>query len=122
MSDDMVDRSVIRRNKPCWHKLEEVQSAAVNDILMIENASYLILKRHFGHLPCYGDMIHLFHRTAMNTFIGQSLDYQIELDGVTEFTMMKHICISNYKTSHFAFYTPIALPMMLTGYVTDSQI
>lgn len=117
MSDDMIDCSLIRRNKPCWYKVDGVRSVAVNDLLMIENACYLILKRFFSHLPCYANMIHLFHSTAMNTFIGQSLDYQISNDGVTQFTMEKHICMSNYKTSHFAFYAPIALPMMLAGYV-----
>lgn len=116
MSDDMVDRSLIRRNKPCWYKIDGVGSMAVNDILMIENACYIILKRYFGHFHCYLDMIHLFHTTAMHTFIGQSLDHQMAEQDVTHFTMEKHVCIANYKTSHFAFYTPIALPMMLAGY------
>lgn len=115
MSDDMVDCSQIRRSKPCWHKLEGVQSVAVNDILMIENACYITLKRFFGHLPCYTSMFQLLHKTAMNTFIGQSLDFQLSRDGVKRFSMKRHICMSNYKTSHFAFYTPIAMPLLLAG-------
>ncbi|XP_055309726.1 farnesyl pyrophosphate synthase-like [Sitodiplosis mosellana] len=116
MSDDIIDRSQIRRNRLCWYKLDDVQSIAVNDILMIENGCYFILKRFFSHLSCYTNMFELFHETAMNTFVGQSLDFQIANDGIEHFSMDKHISMSNHKTSHFAFYTPIALPMLLAGY------
>lgn len=115
MSDDMIDRSEIRRNRPCWYKVNDVKSIAVNDILMIENGCYHILKRFFGHLPCYINLFQLLHESALNTFIGQSLDFQIANNGIEQFSMEKHICISNYKTAHFAFYTPIALPMLLIG-------
>lgn len=115
MSDDIVDRSEIRRGKPCWYKLNDVQSSAINDILMIENGCYLLLKRSFGHLPCYPSLFELFHETALTTFIGQSVDFQIAQTGVTQFTMDKHISMSNYKTSHSAFYAPVALPMILAG-------
>lgn len=115
MSDDMIDCSQIRRNRTCWYKVDDVKSIAVNDILMIENGCYLILKRFFGHLPCYTNLFQLFHETSMNTFIGQSLDFQIADAGIERFSTEKHITISNYKTAHFAFYAPIALPMMLAG-------
>lgn len=117
MSDDIIDNSDIRRDKPCWYRLNDVQSIAINDILMIENGCYYILKRAFGHLPCYPNMFELLHKTAMNTFIGQSLDLHMSKADVIEFSMEKHRCISNYKTSFFAFYTPIALPIILAGYV-----
>lgn len=96
--------------------LDDVQSIAVNDIQMIENGCYFLLKRFFSHLPCYTKMFELFHETAMNTFVGQSFDFQIASAGIERFSMDKHISMSNYKTSHFAFYTPIALPLLLAGY------
>ncbi|XP_031630990.1 farnesyl pyrophosphate synthase-like [Contarinia nasturtii] len=116
MSDDMIDCSQIRRNKPCWYMLDDVKSVAVNDVFMIENGCYLLLRKFFGHLPCYQSLFELLHETAMNTFIGQSLDYQIGNGNIEQFSIEKHISISNYKTGHFAFYTPIALPMLLAGY------
>lgn len=115
MSDDIIDGSQIRRNKPCWYILDDVKSIAVNDVFMLENGCYLLLKKFFGHLSCYPSMFQLLHETAMKTFIGQSLDFQIGNGDVTQFSIEKHICISNYKTSHFAFYTPIAMSMLLAG-------
>lgn len=111
----MVDRSTVRRNKPCWYMVEDVQTVAVNDSLLIENACYHLLKLSFGHLPCYARMVDMFHETAMTTFIGQSADFLIAKTGITEFTMEKHVTMSNYKTSHTAFYAPVALPMILAG-------
>lgn len=115
MTDDMIDCSDIRRNKLCWHKLDNVQSVAVNDSLMIENSLYILLKQYFSHLSCYIDLFELFHETTMMTTIGQSMDFQISRNGVLEFTMDRHRCISDHKTSHFAFYTPIASSMLLAG-------
>lgn len=115
MSDDIVDCSQIRRNQPCWYKLEDVNTVAINDILMIENACYQLLKKSFGHLPCYPILFELFHETATYTFIGQSHDFQLAKAGIETFTMNEHKSMSDYKTSHSAFYAPIALPMILAG-------
>lgn len=115
MSDDILDQSEVRRGKPCWYKVEEVASNAVNDILLLENGCYWLLKRFFGHLPCYPSLFEMFHEAAFQTFIGQTMDFQIAQAGVTQFTMDKHILMSYHKTSHAAFYAPIALPMILAG-------
>lgn len=116
-----MDCSEIRRGKPCWYKVSDVKSIAVNDILMIENGCYHLLKRFFGHLPCYVNLIELMHKTSLATFIGQSLDFQLSNTAdVTQFTMKKHRCMTDCKTSHFAFYTPIALPMILAGCVDEA--
>lgn len=120
MADDMIDCSKIRRNKPCWHRLANVKSVAVNDSMMIENALYVLLKKHFSHLSCYVDLFELLHETTMMTTIGQSMDFLISREGVSQFTMDKHKCITDHKTSHFAFYTPLAASMLLAGY-NDQQ-
>lgn len=115
-ADDIIDCSDIRRDKPCWYKLPNVESVAVNDILMMESGCYKLLKRYFGHLPCYVDLFEMLHSTAFTTFIGQSLDFQeSNACDVTQFTMSKHKCMTDCKTSHSAFYAPIALPMILAG-------
>lgn len=112
----MIDLSDIRRDKLCWYKVSDVQSVAVNDVLMIENGCYHLLKRFFGHLPCYVELFELLHQSAQTTFIGQSLDFQLSnACDVTQFTMKKHKCMSDCKTSYFAFYTPVALSMILAG-------
>lgn len=77
------------------------------------------MKRYFGHLPCYVHLVDLMHKTAQTTFIGQSLDFQLSNTDVTQFTLKKYKCMVDCKTSHFAFYTPIALPMILAGWVPN---
>lgn len=116
MSDDILDQSEMRRGKPCWYKVKEVASNAVNDILLLENGCYWLLKRFFGHLHCYPKLFEMFHEAGFQTFIGQTMDFQMAQAGVTQFTMDNYILMSYHKTSHAAFYAPIALPMILAGY------
>lgn len=85
--DDIVDGSEIRRGKLCWHKLNDVGTIAINDIMMFSNRAHLILKRYFGHLPCYVDMINLLHEITMISYMGESLDILLMKKGVTHFTM-----------------------------------
>ncbi|EDX06609.1 GD25915 [Drosophila simulans] len=74
ISDDVMDNSTTRRGQPCWHKVENVGLTAINDALMIENAMYAILKKHFSHLDCYVALMELFHEITYITTCGQSLD------------------------------------------------
>lgn len=115
MADDIIDCSEMRRNKLCWYKVKNVESIAINDVMMIENSVYFILKKHFSHLPCYMNFVELFHETTLTTTIGQSLDFQVASHGVTAFKMNLHKSLSDYKTSHFGFYFPLALAILLNG-------
>lgn len=115
----MIDCGNIRRNKLCWYKLDQVQSVAINDTVMIENAVYVLLKKYFSHLPCYPQLFELMHETFIMTAIGQSLDFQISKQTVAEYTMAKHRTIADHKTSHFAFYAPTAASLILTGKYND---
>ena len=35
VADDMMDASVTRRGGPCWYKLPEVQTIAINDAFLL---------------------------------------------------------------------------------------
>lgn len=107
--DDIIDGSEMRRNQLCWYKMENVDALAINDAMMIENGVYYILKKYASHMPNYANIMELFHETTMATTIGQLLDMKLVSAGVTKFTMDLHQSLSNHKTSHFAFYFPIAL-------------
>ncbi|XP_031621837.1 farnesyl pyrophosphate synthase-like [Contarinia nasturtii] len=121
MADDIIDCSKIRHNKPCWHTLNNVKSIAVNDVLMIENGCYLLLKEFFGHFSCYPRMFELFQESTMNAYIGQSLDFQIGNGDIAQFSNEKYICITNYKTAALLLYVPIALPMIFAGYENEQM-
>lgn len=105
----------MRHGKPCWYKVDDVKWIATNDILCFENGCYQLLKRHFNHLPCYVNMVELMHESELSACIGQSLDSQMSNNDVTQFTLKKYRCLTDYKTSLFTVYMPLALSMMLTG-------
>lgn len=47
MTDDILDNAQRRRNKICWYRHKDVKLLAVNDIMMVQNAGSLVLKRFF---------------------------------------------------------------------------
>ena len=59
MADDIADRDMFRRGKPCWYRRPEVGPAAVNDVLLLDNCIYQLLKRHFRNSPYYTSIIDL---------------------------------------------------------------
>lgn len=106
----------MRRNQLCWYNEKNAGKLAVNDAMMIENGLYYILKKYANKLPYYVDIIELFHETSLATSVGQLLDLKLVSGGVSKFTMDLHKSLSDHKTSHFAFYFPIALAALSYGY------
>lgn len=117
MTDDMLDSAQRRRNKTCWYRHKNAQSLAVNDIMMVQNACYLVLERFFGHLPCYSSMIQTMHDTSMVTMMGQSSDILIRKSGVSNFTLEKLKSVVIAKFTCYA-HAPVVLPMLFAGYVS----
>ncbi|EDV35564.1 uncharacterized protein Dana_GF12410 [Drosophila ananassae] len=116
ISDDVMDNSTTRRGQLCWHKVEGVGLTAINDALMIENAMYAILKKHFSHLDCYVALMELFHEITYITTCGQSLDQLNSNRNVSEFTMENYKAIVENKTAYYTFYLPFAVALHLAGY------
>lgn len=118
MCDDMLDFGRKRRGKTCWYRHEDAKLLAVNDIMMVQNACYLVLKRFFGHLPCYLNMIQTMNEISFLTMMGQSNDILMrQRCGVSNFTLEKLKCVINAKGSYCFLYTPFILPMLFTGCV-----
>lgn len=87
INDDIMDNSSIRRGQTCWHKLKGVGLIALNDALMIESAIYILLKKYFGHMECYVDLMELFRDATFITTCGPSLDLLNANKSVTSFNM-----------------------------------
>lgn len=115
ITDDIVDRSNIRRNKPCWYKLKNVGWQAVNDAILIENSVYIILKKYFLNIPNYVDLIELFRETTYMTALGQTIDCDSAHKGIEHFSIRAHKYASFYKNAHLGFYAPIAASMIFCG-------
>jgi farnesyl diphosphate synthase len=63
--DDIMDRSVTRRGRPCWYLYENLGTAAVNDGVLLENGLYQLLTRYFRDKPYYVHVFELFHDVSL---------------------------------------------------------
>lgn len=123
VADDVMDRSVTRRGRPCWYKLDGVKEIAVNDAFILESCVFRLLRLRFRGRNMYVPLMELFHDVTLQTEIGQLLDLTSQpIDGepdLTRFTARRHAMIVKYKTAFYSFYLPIACSMILSDITND---
>ena len=109
--DDIMDKSTIRRGKPCWHLVPSVGLAnAVNDGLFLENAVFALVRRCVPvdrRLAVY----ELINQTVLRTVVGQNLD--VSSIAVADFTADRYNAIIKSKTAFYSFWLPVALGCVL---------
>ena len=111
--DDVMDNSVLRRGKPCWHLCPGVGIAnAVNDGLFLENAVFAALRLLVPVDKRLG-VLELVNETVMRTLVGQNLD--VSTLGVDDFHPDRYKAIIRSKTSFYSFWLPIALGYHLSN-------
>ncbi|XP_015189997.1 PREDICTED: farnesyl pyrophosphate synthase isoform X2 [Polistes dominula] len=117
--DDIQDKSLVRRNQPCWYLNNGIGLAAINDGLMLENAVYQLLEMHFKGKDCYIDLMEIFRKVTMKTLMGQNLDMLSTNYGkkpnLNLFTMDRYNSIVKYKTAYYSFVLPIKAAMYFVG-------
>lgn len=123
VADDIMDDSHTRRGQPCFFRVPEIGLNAINDSLILETMIYRLLHVKFSDSPQYNRLVALFRDIAYTTEIGQLLDLtsqpkdRLDLSLFTEDALAR---IYRYKTSHYTFYLPVALGMVLAD-VTDPK-
>ena len=113
--------TVTRRGQPCWYKQGDVKMNAINDGLVLECQIYSMLKRHCKGLPCYAELLEMFHDVTYQTASGQLIDLITAPIGVvdlTKYTEEAYMRIVTYMTAFYTFYLPAASAMHLSG-ITD---
>ena len=118
VADDIMDKSITRRGQPCWYLQPHVGMVAINDGILLENFIFYVLKKHFSSLPCYVNLMELFHEVTLQTAHGQLLDTTTAPIGTVDlsrYTMEAYDRIVLYKTAYYTFYLPIACGMRLSG-------
>ena len=120
VSDDIMDKSTMRRGQPAWYTRDEVGLMAINDALLLESCVYTILDTYFKDKPYYSAILQEFHETTRHTCMGQSLDLltanQKTPDGrvdIDTFDMKSHAAIVKFKTAYYTFCLPGALAMSM---------
>lgn len=59
--DDIMDNSITRRGHICWHRHNKIGLMAINDGILLEQAIYQLIKKHFKDKPYYTRIMELFH-------------------------------------------------------------
>ncbi|XP_071562511.1 farnesyl pyrophosphate synthase-like [Temnothorax nylanderi] len=115
--DDIMDRSLVRRGKPCWYRYNDIGEAAANDGVFLESAVYFIIRRHFSGRECYADLLEVFQDITFKTIVGQCLELCSTNFGkkpdLDLFTMDRYKSIIECKTAYYTCILPVTAAMYL---------
>ena len=67
VADDVMDRSVTRRGKPCWYKRPDVKEIAINDSFILESCVFELIRKRFKGRECYVSLLELFHEVTLQS-------------------------------------------------------
>ncbi|KYQ51069.1 Farnesyl pyrophosphate synthase [Trachymyrmex zeteki] len=114
--DDIQDQSLLRRGKLCWYRHNDIGLAAINDGLLLECATFYLIKKYFKGKDYYINLLETFYDITFKTNIGQGLDMVFtKKPDLDMFTMNRYNSLIEYKTSHYSFILPIIVAMHLAG-------
>merc|ERR1719466_113076 len=126
VADDLMDSSVTRRGRPCWHTLQSNPLSAINDSFLLWTCCLSLLQDQFSSSPCYPALLDTALHNMKLTAYGQCLDLQVgqqacgQPDSLNSFDMETYATIAKYKTS-FSLFLPICLAMQLAG-IEDMEL
>ncbi|KAL6262270.1 hypothetical protein P5V15_007365 [Pogonomyrmex californicus] len=117
--DDIEDRSLFRRGQPCWYRHNDVGLIAINDGIILQQAMFYIIRKHFNTKECYINIVETFHDVTYKTLMGQCLDLlssnSDKETNVDLFTLDRYNSIAEHKTAYSTYYLPVTAAMHLVG-------
>lgn len=124
VADDIMDKSDMRRGKPCWYK--NVGLISINETYLMEQCIFQIIDKHFSGETYLINLYKTFHHMLYLTAMGQELDMcfgenRTEEDTFDSFDMDRYRAIVKYKTAYYSFYLPVCLGMYVAE-VKDSTL
>ena len=126
IADDIEDKSVMRRGKPSWHTLPEVQLMAVNDLQQLHVSAYRLIDRFMKGHPAHLNILMLMTETGRQATLGQTMDLMTfpPTSDRVNFDLLKMDrlkTIAELKTSVYAFCHPVRHGLYLAG-IDDHQL
>ncbi|PHH80714.1 hypothetical protein CDD80_62 [Ophiocordyceps camponoti-rufipedis] len=124
MFDDVMDKGINRRGKPCWYRVQGVGLNAINDSMMLQSSAFFLLKDIFRSHPLYTEILEALLEAQFKTEMGQHIDLltapqdQTNLD---KFTADKYTLIAVTKTA-YSFFLPVALALYYLELATPNNI
>ncbi|KAM3721820.1 Farnesyl pyrophosphate synthase [Dirofilaria immitis] len=109
IEDDIVDEGISRRGKPCWHRLEGIGINGINDGLLLDcMVSYILCN---NRVPVA--VRDAFDEARRVTILGQIFDSDTK--NFEDCTWQRYRIITQYKTSHYTYFTPLQIAALLTA-------
>ncbi|KAL3267276.1 hypothetical protein HHI36_011407 [Cryptolaemus montrouzieri] len=111
--DDIVDNSETRRGKLSWFKFKDVGLNAINDATIIQMSLFEIINKYFSEHKYYKELVNVFLKVNLKTFIGQTLDCErLDLEKISKQRFNE---VTDNKTGYYTFYFPMVLAMYLAN-------
>ncbi|CAD6186350.1 unnamed protein product [Caenorhabditis auriculariae] len=113
IADDIMDKSEMRRGKPCWYKQPGIGFSAINDAFLLDSVVEDILRAELpGHVNI-DRVCEAYRRAKQKTLVGQMLDTS-SCGQVESFTWDRYELIVENKTSHYSVFHPIEQALLIS--------
>lgn len=115
IEDDVMDRGIARRGRPCWYRNEDVGIAnAINDGLLLEQVMYELIEANEYTKRFALAASRALRDASMRTVIGQHLDTHPP-KSLLEFTRDQWLSVVRFKTAFYTFWLPCELGILVSG-------
>jgi len=115
--DDIMDGSITRRGSLCWYKKPNVGLRAINDSLLMIHLVGEAIDRVIPEDKQFRKLSALFRRVALQTGVGQYLDWDATTKSAEELTdwctLDRYLDIIKYKTAFYTFKLPLMAGILL---------
>ena len=124
ITDDIVDDSITRRGRECWHKTVGVSSAII-DIGLLREIQQWMLSKFIGDHKYYNEISDILSKIIRIGYVGQSLDLMTCADGqagdLSKFNMDLYRDIMIRKGSFTVLVYPLRLALYMAN-IDDTNV
>ncbi|GAB0089220.1 hypothetical protein DMENIID0001_037300 [Sergentomyia squamirostris] len=122
MLDDIMDKSKVRREKPCWYLLPKNQTTAANDAWIIQCIVQYLMTKYLKDHKEFPFIMDIRNHIIFKACFGQWMDVMWNHEiGIENLTMDRFDVIADNISVSIAGVYPLLLGMILSGY-TDPHV
>ncbi|RZF40603.1 hypothetical protein LSTR_LSTR007486 [Laodelphax striatellus] len=115
LTHDILNQAEHRNGKLCWY-LHSPRQQPDEAPRLLQNAIFILLKKHFQNQSYYVDAMELFHDISHKAIMGMVLELETQTDFMlNQFTMDRYSSIAKYKTAYHSFKNYVSLGLYMAG-------
>lgn len=129
VEDDIMDKSLVRRGKPCWYLHPGVTAqVAINDGLIVLAWATQLCMHYFSDKKYLLGILRVFHEVDLTTTMGQLYDVTAMVDSkkldanvahahttdYVEYTLFNYTRIVKHKTAYYTYYLPLIMGLLVS--------